>query len=141
MAEYLNMSLDDVIKVSRKDSNNKNEYRKFSTNRINKKPIRKFNNLQVQIFFKADVVKSFFIKASSFKGNPKFSTKPKILTIEKQGDQSKLNFRRLRIENLDRNIDNSELRVIINKFSQILNPIKPRNLNFLLIYKKYIDQK
>ena len=48
MAEYLNMSLDDYIKVSKKDSNNKPEFRKFSTNRINKKPIRKFNNnLQV----------------------------------------------------------------------------------------------
>lgn len=45
--EYLNMSLDEVIKVSKKDSNNKNEFKKYSTNRVNKKPIRKLNNLQV----------------------------------------------------------------------------------------------
>lgn len=47
MAEYLNMSLEDVIKVSKKDSNNKNDFKKFATNRINKKQIRKYPNLQV----------------------------------------------------------------------------------------------
>ena len=109
MAEYLNMSLDDVIKVSKKDSNNKNEFRKFSTNRMNKKPIRKFNNLQVSLFFFSQPSFNPFSKASSFKNNNTKYAKPKIHTIEKKGEQQ--NFRRLRIENLDRNIDNSELRV------------------------------
>lgn len=114
--EYLNMSLDEVIKVSRKDSNNKNDYnKKFSTNRINKKPIRKLN-IQVVICSKLSIID---FKASSFKNNsgPRFNNKIRQQNLPSAPEKHikdiiiKPNYRRLRIENLDKNIDNSELRV------------------------------